>query len=58
MRMPSMQGAKPLNERSDKSELVFRTEGHAQEATYDDLSHVATRLKIADTLSASWGFVA
>ena len=55
MRMPSMQGAKPLNERSDKSELVFRTEGHAQEATYDDLSHVATRLKIADTLSAKVG---
>ena len=42
MRMPSMQGAPPLNEKSDKSELVFRTEGHAQEATYDDLSHVAT----------------
>ena len=55
MRMPSMQGARPLNERSDRSELVFRTEGHAQEATYEDLSHVATRLKIADTLSAKVG---
>jgi Ca2+-binding EF-hand superfamily protein len=55
MRMPSMEGATPLHERSDKSELVLLKEGHVQETSYEDLSHVATRLKISDTLTSKIG---
>ena len=55
MRMPSMEGARPLHERSDKSEFVLHEEGHVQEKSYEDLSHVATRLKIADTLASKIG---
>ena len=55
MRMPSMEGARPLHERSDKSEFVLHEEGHVQEKSYEDLSHVATRLKIADILASKIG---
>ena len=55
MRMPPIDGIKPMNEESFKDEDVFEKMGHVHLTSYGDISTVATRLKISDALASRVG---
>ena len=55
MRMPPVDGVRPMNDKSFKDEAVFEKMGHVQRTSYKDIGTVATRLKIADALSSRVG---